>query len=173
VVGKNIFKDDGASGLVWDPRAFAVSFSYPGRGGQRTVWLENAFSFAFRIDLARRFGLGGVALEDIAADPQGPNIWDTLRAYAESGNVSLVQPNSVLLRPSWQVQAGNSEPNVNGNLIWRAPATPGSYDITLVVSDGIIRASQKIVLNVSTAQAPTGPAGSPTARPNATPTVRP
>ena len=171
IVGRNIFKDDGASGLRWDPDAFAVSFSYPGRGGQRTVWIENSLSVAFKVDLARRFGLGGIALNDAASDPLAPDIWDTLRVYAETGNVNLVQPNSVLLRPTWLVQAGNSEPNANGNIVWRAPAQPGSYDVTLVVSDGVMRAAQKIVLTVGNTS-PT-PGGTSTARPSVTPTVRP
>ena len=48
--------------MRWDEGAFAVSFAYPGRGGQRTVWLENTLSMAFKLDLAKRFGLGGVVL---------------------------------------------------------------------------------------------------------------
>ncbi len=61
IVGKNIFQDDGASGVRWDENAFAVSFAYPGVGGQHTVWFENSLSVAFKLDFARRSGLGGVA----------------------------------------------------------------------------------------------------------------
>jgi hypothetical protein len=175
LVGKNIFQDDGATGLRWDDSAFAVSFSYPGRGGQRTVWLENSLSLAFRIDLARRYGLAGVAVDNIAVDPLASEMWEPLQTYVETGNVPLVQPNGVLLRPTWNVQAGSSEPNAKGNLVWRAPAQPGNYDISLVISDGVMRAAQKIVLTVGGA----GPSGSPspstvgTPRPAASPTVRP
>jgi hypothetical protein len=148
IVGKNIFQDDGASGLRWDDTAFAVSFTYPGRGGPRTIWIENSLSVAFRLDLARRFGLGGIAIDDAVLDPQGPAIWDPLRAYAESGNVALVQPNNVLLRPTWQFQAGASEAGAKGNVVWKAPPQPGAYDASLIVSDGVVRAMQKIVLEV-------------------------
>jgi hypothetical protein len=148
IVGKNIFMDDGASGLRWDENAYAVAFTYPGRGGQRTVWLENSLSFAFRLDLARRHGLAGVAVESVNLDAAGTDLWEPLRAYAESGNVKLVGPNSVQLRPTWQIQAGTSEANAKGNIVWKAPAQPGPYDITLIVSDGVIRAAQKIVLDV-------------------------
>jgi len=148
IVGKNIFQDDGASGLRWDEKAFAVSFEYPGLGGQRTVWIENAFSVAFRIDLARRQGLGGVAISDVSSDPALPAVLDTLRVYAESGNVQLSKPNGVLLRPTWQVQAGSSEAEAKGNIVWKAPPQPGSYDVSLVVSDGVIRAMRKVVLEV-------------------------
>ena len=169
IVGKNIFQDDGASGLRWDDSAFAVSFSYPGRGGQRTVWLENGLSIAFKLDLARRYGLGGIAIDDVSGDPMLAQIWEPLRTYAESGNVGLTQPNSILLRPVWQVQAGSSEVGNKGNIVWRAPAQPGSYDVSLIVSDGVIRAAQKIVMEV---RAP-GASGTPVASPAAARTPRP
>lgn len=169
LVGKNIFQDDGASGLVWDEKAFAVSFTYPGRGGQRTVWLENALSIAFKLDLARRYNLGGVALDDVSDNPQAADLWSPLATYAENGSVSLVAPNGLLLRPTWQVQAGSSEAGTKGNLVWKAPAQAGRYDISLVVSDGVIRASQRIVLEVAVA----GSTPAPTPARTATPTPRP
>jgi hypothetical protein len=175
IVGKNIFQDDGASGLRWDEQAFAVAFSYPGRGGQRTVWLENALSLAFKLDLARRYGLGGVALDDVSLNSQSASLWEPLRLYAESGTVALVQPNGVMLRPSWQIQAGASEPGTKGNIVWKAPAQPGAYDVSLIVSDGVIRAAQKIVLEVrpaAAASSPTGPGPTPAGAIPA-PTVRP
>jgi hypothetical protein len=148
IVGKNIFQDDGASGLRWDDQADAVSFQYPGRGGQRTVWLENSLSLAFRLDLAHRYGLGGIAIDDVSSNPALPAFWEPLRTFADSGTVNLVQPNGVLLRPTWSVQAGNPQPENKGNLVWTAPTQPGTYDIELIVSDGVIRAAQKISLVV-------------------------
>jgi hypothetical protein len=167
IVGKNIFQDDGASGLRWDDQAFAVAFSYPGRGGQRTVWLENSLSLAFKLDLARRFGLGGVSVDDVSLNQQAAAFWTPLRVYAETGNVALAQPNGVLLRPTWQIQAGGSEPGTKGNIVWKAPAQPGAYDVSLVISDGVIRAAQKIVLEVRPQAAAASPAGTP--GPTATP----
>ena len=92
VVGKNIFQDDGASGVRWDETASAVSFTYPGRGGPRTVWLENTLSVAFKLDLARRFNLGGVVIDDITQDSGAPQVWELLRGFSETGNVQLVAP---------------------------------------------------------------------------------
>ena len=48
---------------------------------------------------------------------------------------------------------------------------PGTYDVTLVVSDGVMRAAQKIVLNVGNAASATPGPGTPTVRPAVTPTV--
>ena len=151
LIGKNIFLDEGASGLRWREDARAVSFTYQGRGGQRTVWLENSLSLAFKLDLAQSFGLAGVAIDDVSLDSEAPAIRDLLRAYADTGRVDLVEPNGPLLRPSWRSQAGSldsSPTDERGNVVWQAPAQPGVYDISLIVSDGVIRASQKLVLEV-------------------------
>jgi hypothetical protein len=131
------------------------------------VWLENSLSIAFKLDLARRFGLGGVSVDDISLNPQAPAFWTPLRVYAETGSVPLAQPNGVLLRPTWQIQAGGSEPGTKGNIVWKAPAQPGAYDVSLVISDGVIRAAQKIVLEVRPQSAAAPPAGTP--GPTATP----
>lgn len=168
IVGKNIFQDDGATGLRWDDSAFAVSFSYPGRGGTRTVWLENSLSIAFKLDFAKRMGLGGIAVTDVSLNDQAASIWDPLRSYAESGSVALVQPNGVALRPTWQIQAGSSEAGTKGNIVWKAPPQPGAYDVSLVVSDGVIRAMQKIVLEVKASGAAAPSAPTATTRPGST-----
>lgn len=154
IVGRNIFLDDGASGLRWNDQARAVSFEYPGRGGTRTVWLENSLSIAFKLDLAAQYGLAGIALSDVSDTPGQADFWEPLRSYAESGTVSLAAANSAMLRPEWDVQAGNAQPESKGNVVWTAPAQPGSYEVTLVISDGVIRASRSIQLTVQ-APAPT------------------
>ena len=59
VAAVNLDRDAGNSGLYWDNEARAVTFAYEARGGPRTVWLENRYSAAFRLDLASRYGLGG------------------------------------------------------------------------------------------------------------------
>ena len=148
LVGKNIFEDDGATGLRWDETALAVAFSYPEVGGQRTVWLENILSLAFRIDLAQRYGLGGIAIDDISLDPAMPAIWALLDAYADTLKIDLVAPNDVLLRPTWQIEAGSSDAGSKGNVVWTAPDQVGTYEFALIVSDGVIRAQQMIVLEV-------------------------
>lgn len=164
IVGKNIYQDDGATGISWDQGAYAVTFAYPGRGGQRTIWMENSLSLAFKLDMVRRNNLGGVAFENIAEDPGAPDVWNLVSGFAESGTVSLVAPNSVMLRPTWQAQAGSTDQGQKGNIVWRAPAQPGAYDITLTVSDGVIRAQQKVVLQVNEAST-----NGSTAQPTATP----
>jgi hypothetical protein len=149
IVGTNIFRDDGASGMQWDDNAFAVSFSYPGLGGQRTVWLENALSLAFRLDLARRNGLAGVAIADVGSNPAAPAFWEPLRTFAESGQAPLARANAQVMEPVWEIQAGQLNEESAGNIIWTAPAQPGSYQVSLIVSDGVVRAMQVITLQVT------------------------
>jgi hypothetical protein len=148
IVGKNIFQDDGATGIRWDQDAFAVSYSYPGVGGQRTVWFENSLSMAFKLDFARRMGLGGIHLDDVALDQQASAIWEPFASYVEDGTVKLAQPNGVLLRPLWECTSGTIEPGQKGNVVWKAPAQAGVYDVSLTISDGVVRATQKVVLDV-------------------------
>jgi len=147
VVGPNIYEEEGASGLYWDEEALAVTFSYPGEGGARTVWIENSFSVAFKMDLVRRFQLGGVAVDDVSLSAAGPDIWRPIQELADSGNVTLVRPNGSLLKPHWEASGGALDGQANGAVVWTAPAS-GSYDVTLVVSDGVVRVGQRLLLEV-------------------------
>jgi spore germination protein YaaH len=148
LVGRNIFLDDGASGLVWDEQARAVKFEYPGRGGMRTVYLENTLSLAFKLELASRFGLAGVSITDVSDTAGHAEYWAPLRDYGESGTIQPAAVNGTLLRPEWVAQAGEPQPEGKGNMVWTAPAQPGSYEIQLIVSDGVIRAARSIHLEV-------------------------
>jgi hypothetical protein len=147
IVGPNIYQDEGASGVFWDDEALAVSFSYPGEGGARTVWIENGFSIAFKLDLARRFQLGGVAVDDVSLAAAGPDIWSPIQELAESGKVTLVKPNGTLLKPYWEASEGALDGGAKGAVAWTAPA-PGTYEVTLVVSDGVVRVGQRLSLEV-------------------------
>ena len=147
IVGTNIYQDEGASGLFWDDEALTVSFSYPGEGGARTVWIENGFSIAFKLDLVRRFQLGGIAVEDVSPSAAGPNIWGPIQELAESGKVTLVKPNGSLLNPYWEASEGALDGGAKGAVVWTAPAA-GTYEVTLVVSDGVVRVGQRLSLEV-------------------------
>ena len=85
--------------------------------------------------------------------------------------MKLAAANGVLLRPTWQIQAGPSEAGAKGSVVWKAPAQPGAYDVALIVSDGVILAQQKIILEVAAASS-SGTPTSPTPTPTRTP-IRP
>ena len=145
--------EGGSGGLAWDEGARAVTFSYTGAGGQRTVWLANLFSEAFRLDLASRYQLRGVAVEDASRGTEDANVWPVVAQYAQSGSVQLVKPNSDLLQPRWTASGGTFDSDGGVRVSWQAPAEPGTYTLTLVVSDGILRIGQELAVPVAAAAA--------------------
>jgi hypothetical protein len=143
-LGQNLAADMGASGLRWDESARAVAFSYTGPGGDRTVWLANVFSEAFKLDLARRYQLAGVSVEDVSRETEDANIWPAVVPYAQTGEVELVKPNGELLQPRWTVSGGALDGDAGALVTWHAPTEPGTYTITLIVSDGAMRVGQEL-----------------------------
>ncbi len=146
LVGDNIFQDGGASGLFWDRFANMVSYVYPDPAGNNvTVWVENRFSLAFKLDLIEEFRLGGIAIDDVSASPGHANIWPVITQFLESGTVNLVRPNAELLVPIWEVEAGDlTGSGVAGWVVWNTPTVPGDYATRLIVSDGDVRVGSQI-----------------------------
>jgi hypothetical protein len=154
LVSQNLAASEGASGMHWDDAARSVTFSYPGRGGKRTVWIANAFSAAFRLDLAQRFGLGGVTVDDVSSQGGGGDVWSTLQGASDTGSVTLSKPNGEMLTPVWSTKDGSVAPQTGEAVTWTAPAKEGTYLITLIVSDGVVRAGQEVTLDVVAAGQP-------------------
>ena len=150
--GQNIAPSSGASGLHWDDVSRAVTFAYTGPGGERKVWLANRFSEAFKLDLASRLGLGGVAVQEVSAEAQAANIWPAVTQYVQTGSVLLVEPNGELLEPTWMVSGGTLEASAGAQVAWRTPAEAGTYVLTLVVSDGVVRVGQELQVSVEPPQ---------------------
>jgi hypothetical protein len=170
LTGTNIDRDAGNSGFRWDERSRSVMYAYAGRLAQRTVWIENLFSVAFRLDLARRYGLGGVVVESAARDDALPDVWDTVLAYVADDQIFLELPYGPYLQPSWRATEGQLETAPgSGAAVWRAPSRAGTYDITLIVSDGVIFVGQQLSLRVVPTPTPTA---TPTAAPTPTATPR-
>jgi hypothetical protein len=150
-MGQNLATESGGSGLRWDDTARAVVFSYLGPGGERTVWLANVFSEAFKLDLARRYQLGGVVVEDVSRRAEDAGIWPAVRQYAQTGEVALVKPNGSLLQPRWSVSGGALQNDTGPRVSWRAPDEAGTYTFTLIVSDGVTRVGQELRVSVEPA----------------------
>jgi hypothetical protein len=144
----NLDRERGGTGLYWDNDALAVMFDYPGQGGSRRVWIENAFSLSFKLQLARRYRLAGISLEDLNKDSGVAEIWPALVNFLESGSPDLLRPNGGLLQPQWTASGGNLDSPNRPSVTWRAPDQPGSYDVTLIVSDGVIRVGQRVNFTV-------------------------
>lgn len=174
LVAVNIDEGGGDSGMRWDDRARTVTFSYSERSNQHTVWIENRFSMAFRLDLAQRYGLGGVVVQSAAADEALADVWNVIAQYIEEGAPQLELPYGPYLRPQWQASEGNIELGAaSGAAVWNAPAQPGVYTVTLVVSDGVAFVGQQLSLRVAEEQREPTPPPAGTATPTPTATATP
>ncbi len=172
--GANIDQTEGNSGLRWDERSRMVMYAHASRIGPRTVWIENRFSAAFRLDLARRYGLSGIVVEAATNDAALPDIWDTVLAYVGDNQLFLELPYGPYLQPSWMATEGQIEAAAaSGAAIWRAPSRTGTYEITLVVSDGVVFVGQRLPLSVTPngGRTPTPTASPATATPTAAATA--
>ena len=148
LVAQNLASGEGASGMHWDEQARSVTFSYPGRGGKRTVWIANQFSAAFRVELAHRFGLGGVAIGDVSTEDGGADVWAPVQQLSDSGSMTLSKPNGSLFTPAWSASEGSLSPADGEGTTWVAPNKAGTYQIVLIVSDGVVRAGQQVALDI-------------------------
>ncbi|GBD23038.1 hypothetical protein HRbin29_00689 [bacterium HR29] len=151
----NIDRNLGVSGIVWDPNTATVTFTYK-QNGNRTVWIENAFSIGFKLELVTKHQLGGVAIEDVSADPLLGDIWPALEPFIESGQPVLVQPNPADLEPRWTASGGTLQGGARGAVTWTAPPQPGTYRITLQVGDGVFRFENTIEVAVQPPPAAAG-----------------
>ena len=167
VAGTNIDKDEGLPGIRWSPETATVAFSYkqPQGGGSRTVYLENFFSIGFKLELIRTYHLGGVAVEDASDDTFLGDIWTALVPFIASGTPILLQPNPQDLAPKWKVKDnhGTIEDTGRGSASWFTPAQPGTYTISLTLSDGVALFENSVDVSVKAKTVPSAPAASPTA----------
>lgn len=143
----NIDKTENRSGITWQVETACVAFSYELNGG-RTIWIENVFSVGFKLELIPRYHLGGVAVEDASSNILLGDIWTAIVPFVTSGQPLLMQPNPTDLKPTWDVSAGTKEGGERGVLKWSTPAEPGTYTVTLTLSDGVSRFENQIPVTV-------------------------
>lgn len=169
VVGVNIDKKDNLTGIVWDPVTACVAFTYKSNGA-RTVWIENFFSVGFKLEFIPRFSLGGVAVEDASDNINLGNIWPAIVPFVTGGQPILLQPNSNDLIPKWTPSKGTIEGGPlgpKGSVTWVTPPEPGTYKVTLQLSDGVSLFESEVTANVQPRERTPGPSG--TAQPGQTP----
>jgi hypothetical protein len=167
LVGTNINRNEQLSGIGWYADTACVAFTYKqaSGGGSRTVWIENFFSIGFKLEFISRFKLGGVAIEDASDNPFLGNIWPALVPYITTGQPILMQPNKNDLQPQWKVSdnGGSIDDTGKGVARWATPANPGTYTITLTVSDGVALFANEVAVNVKAPVGRTPAAGTPVA----------
>lgn len=157
VVGTNLDRQRNASGIHWDDEATATAFAFEENGRPVTVWLENQYSVAFKLQLVRKHKLGGVAVLDVSASPLKANIWPPIRSVVQGGSIRLLKPNGQMLTPALEIKGPDGQPapantldgGANGSVQWRIPDETGPYEVTLIVSDGVIRVGRKFRVDVT------------------------
>ena len=152
VVAVNIDRDEGLSGLRWQPETATVAFTYKLNGG-RTVWIENVFSAGFKLEFVSVFNLGGLAVEDSSDNVFLGNIWSAVEPFVASGQPVLLQPSHAHLLPQWEVTAGDLVGGDRGLVTWQTPLEAGSHTVTLILSDGVERFESRIVLALQPVEA--------------------
>jgi hypothetical protein len=172
ITADNIHRGTGGSAIEWDNESATVTFSYRADDETRTVWVENVFSVGFKLELAQVFRLGGIAIEDVSEGSGGADIWAAMDSLL-SGVTLLVVPNSDDLRPEWTASGGTIEaPGTGGAATWIPPEEGGTYEISLIVSDGATRVGRRLTLEVQATVTPTpSPTPEATLPPEETPTA--
>ena len=145
VVGINIDREEGLSGLRWRPETATVAFTYKLNGG-RTVWIENVFSIGFKLEFVSDFGLGGFAVEDASENIFLGDIWGAIEPFVETGQPVLLQPNPGDLLPRWEATGGSLQGGDGGLVTWQTPEEPGTYTVTLSLSEGVYRFESEVTL---------------------------
>lgn len=165
----------GNAGLLWDATAAAVSFVYQSGDALRTVWVENTFSTAFKLEFVQLWGLGGIAVDDASDAPGMANIWPAISQYRDAGQPTLLQPNSNLLKPQWLVDGKSCEVG-KAACTWKSPDA-GEHTISLIVGDGVMRVESRTKVTLRAGPPPAGSAApatrsAGTAAPAVSPTPR-
>jgi hypothetical protein len=165
ITGDNIYRAKGASGIKWDDNAASVTFSYrSGDEETRTVWVENQFSAGFKLETVQAFRLAGLAVDDASQAAGASVILPAVDALVRGGQTLLQRPSPDNLKPEWTASGGSIEAGGTGGAVtWVAPSEGGSYEIALLVSDGVSRVGRRLSLEVESTATPT-----PEATPEAT-----
>ena len=153
LVATNLDQDEGASTLGWEDDAAAVSFA-PGGTDSRRIYIENSFSFGFKLELVQAYGLAGVAVSDASAESDVPDVWTVVNGLVESATVSLARPNESALLPIWQAPSGGDLGAGAGTTATWVPTEAGQFEIVLVVSDGVGRFGRAMIVAVGEAETP-------------------
>lgn len=153
LVARNLDEGEGASPLRWSDDSATVTFTMGGTE-RRQIFIENSFSFNFKLELVQTYGLGGVAVADGSAESDVANVWSAVNQLLAAGTVTLVRPNESTLLPIWQApDGGDLGAGAGTSATWIAPEA-GQYNIILAVSDGERRFGRRTVIEVQPGEEP-------------------
>jgi hypothetical protein len=118
--------------------------------------VENEFSAGFKLEAVQAFRLAGLAIEDVSDRVGAAAILPAVDALVRGGQAQLLRPSPDNLRPEWTASGGNIEVGGTGGAVtWVAPSEGGTYEISLLVSDGVTRVGRRMSLDVEVTPTPT------------------
>ena len=134
-----------------------MTFSYRvGEEETRTVWVENEFSAGFKLEAVQAFRLAGLAVDDASEAAGAGVILPAVDALVRGGQTLLQRPSPDNLKPEWTASGGSVEAGGTGGAVtWVAPSEGGTYEIALLVSDGVSRVGRRLSLDVEATATPT------------------
>ncbi len=166
-------------GVQFDPTIGRYWFRYvdEASGEERVVWLEDASSLSRKLAIVSRFNLGGTALRALWDEGNDPRVWELVKAYQASPEVTA-NPLDSSFSVVWSVEGQGgpvSETTTGlgqGDYTLTAPDEPGEYHIgaSIVANDGqTVAGNEQVALVVAEPTATPTPTFTPTPEPTATP----
>ncbi len=160
------------SPLQFDETLFQYWYKYlDEQGNERTVWIENAASMAYKLEILDKFNVTRVTSQHLMSGDADPAIWDVLRAYLNQEQ-AVISPADYVI--SWVVvdAEGNviqqGESPITGEVIRVKAPEQGEFRVQASLKEGthMVGEPGEVVMAVAT-HTPT-----PTPLPTATPTPK-
>ena len=119
-----------ASPLEWDGASLTYKYSYEDSGQTHTVWLANAASLAHRLNLAKKYHLGGAAVTGLGAVADTPGYATALASFISGGEAPAPASAAIV----WTVRDENDSVIASGSgealtFTWEGAEAPGAYTI--------------------------------------------
>ncbi len=143
-----------ASPLEWDGDSLMYKYSYEQAGQNHTVWLSNEAAVSQRLQVARPYGVRGVAVRGLSDMSDGERYVETLRSFL-AGDAMPEPPGATFL---WTVETEDEDivASESGEALsyrWDGSEEPGTYTISALFTQGDTRASLGSVAVVVEAEA--------------------
>ena len=169
---------EGSTSILYDEGAQTYWFRYvDDRNEEHTVWLENAASIAYKLQLMIQYNLRGVAFQHLLDAGNDDLVWQVLREYHTRTVPTMTAQFSVL----WSIYDGSGKeldsltsPLSDPRLVWDTPKQAGEYTIVASLSsDGGQTTTVQGKKVVQVAESVPTPTPEPTKEQESTPTPTP
>ena len=176
----NVSVAAGFNGFKRDPDTKAYVYNYKDDNSlDHTVYLETAESLTFKMGLASRYNLKGVAFRGLLGGGTDPTIWDAIAQYRQSATPTKT-PDYALV---WTVTDGKGKQiqserrsltGTDVSFTWHAAPVPDKYTIgAAITANGTPAPGDQVAIAVAIPTETPTPIPSPTPIPTDTPVPAP